>query len=63
LASDYDSLVRAGVATNPNTPVETLQQLATNESYYVRHLVLQNPNRNQIIERLVFMTDYNQFSS
>jgi hypothetical protein len=47
-------------AQNPNTPLETLQFLATDKDPYVRYCVAQNPNCNQIIERLVFMTNYKQ---
>jgi len=60
LATDAPTWIRYRVAQNPNTPTKTLQQLATDKDPYVRHNVLLNPNKNQIIERLVFMTDYNQ---
>jgi len=58
LATDEGHYVRHLVATNPNTPQKALQQLATDEKSYVRRSVLHNPNSNQIIERLVFMTNY-----
>ena len=32
------------VAKNPNTPVETLKDLATDDDYYVRRGVARNPN-------------------
>ena len=32
------------VAQNPNTPVETLKVLATDENFYVRRGVAENPN-------------------
>ena len=60
LATDKDPGVRSWVARNPNTPLETLQLLATDEYSYVRYWVAQHPNRNQIIERLVLMTNYQQ---
>jgi len=34
--------------------------LATDEYSYVRHCVAENPNRTEIIERLVLMTNYQQ---
>jgi hypothetical protein len=60
LAFDKDSSVRSRVAENLNTPLETLQQLAIDKDPDVRAWVIQNPNKTQIIERLVFMTDYQQ---
>ena len=60
LATDEDSYVRHWVAQNPNTPPEILQLLATDVYYYVRFHVTRNPNRTELIERLVFMTDYQQ---
>jgi 3-methyladenine DNA glycosylase AlkC len=58
LATDEDWYVRAGAAINSNITPETLQQLATDRSCFVRDLVSENPNRNELIERLVLMTDY-----
>jgi hypothetical protein len=60
LATDEYYYVRGWVAQNPNTPPEILEQLATDEYYYVRSHVTRNPNRTELIERLVFMTDYQQ---
>ena len=60
LASDEAWDVRSGVAENPNTPTKTLEQLATDKDPYVRRGVARNPNRTEIIERLVFMTNYQQ---
>jgi hypothetical protein len=62
LASDEDSHVRYWVAQNPNTPIKSLELLATDEDSYVRACVAQNPNSNQIIERLVLMTNYQQIN-
>jgi 3-methyladenine DNA glycosylase AlkC len=59
-ASDEDFYVRVRVARNPNASVEILKKLATDEKSYVRYWVAQNPNRNELIERLVFMTNYQQ---
>jgi len=58
LATDENPGVRGCVAQNPNTPKEILQLLATDKNYYVRYWAAKNPNSNQIIERLVLMTDY-----
>jgi 3-methyladenine DNA glycosylase AlkC len=63
LATDKYWVVRHWVAQNRNTPTKSLELLATDEKSYVRYWVAQHPNKNQIIERLVFMTNYNQFSS
>jgi len=52
--------VRGRVAQNPNASVEILKKLATDEKSYVRQCVAQNPNRNELIERLVLMTNYQQ---
>jgi hypothetical protein len=60
LANDKSWSIRSHVAENPNTPLETLQQLAIDKNWNVRYFVTQNPNRTEIIERLVFMTDYQQ---
>ena len=49
---------KLAAAQNPNTPTKTLEQLATDKHSYVRSGVAENPNRTEIIERLVFMTDY-----
>ena len=62
LASDEDFYVRARVSGNPNISPEILETLATDEYYLVRHYVAQNPNRNELIERLVLMTDHLQSS-
>ncbi len=51
---------KLAAAQNPNTPTKTLEQLATDKHYYVRYCVAQHPNRTEIIERLVFMTNYQQ---
>jgi hypothetical protein len=56
--TDKDSCVRQAVALNPNTPPKILQLLATDEEHWIRYWVTQNPNRTELIERLVFMTDY-----
>ncbi len=45
-------------AQDPNTPQETLKLLATDKDFCVRAWVTKHPNCNQIIERLVFMTNY-----
>ncbi len=58
LASDEDWVVRCMVAENPNAPLKSLELLATDERYYVRLMVAENPNCNQIIERLVLMTEH-----
>jgi 3-methyladenine DNA glycosylase AlkC len=58
LATDEDWFVRLCVANNLNITPETLQQLATDMSCAVRDFVAQNPNRNELIERLVLMTEY-----
>ncbi len=58
LATDEDPGVRYWLAKNPNIPQETLELLATDKDPYVRRCVTQHPNCNQIIERLVLMTDY-----
>ena len=47
-------------ALNPNTPIKSLELLATDKDPGVRHYVLLNPNKTQIIERLVFMANYNE---
>ena len=47
------------IAKNPNTPVETLQSLATDKDYYVRYHVGRNSNATELIRRLVLMTDSN----
>jgi hypothetical protein len=60
LAADEDYWIRFCVAQNPNTPPKTLELLATDEYYSIRYCVAQNPNRNEIIERLVLMTNYQQ---
>jgi hypothetical protein len=60
LATDEYCSVRRYVAENPNTPPEALELLATDQYYYVRAYVAENPNRTELIERLVFMTDYQQ---
>jgi hypothetical protein len=53
-------LEKIKVAKNSNTTPETLKILATDENYSVRYWVAQNPNKTELIERLVFMTDYQQ---
>jgi hypothetical protein len=58
LATDKYPYVRSWVALNPNTPVKSLELLATDKSFNVRYWVTKHPNCNQIIERLVLMTDY-----
>jgi len=60
LATDKNYYVRYWVARNSNTPPEALELLATDKDPDVRHWVAQNPNRNELIERLVFMTNYQQ---
>ena len=60
LATDKDDYVRYRVALNPNTSIQILQQLATDKRYSVRSYVTKHPNSNQLIERLVFMTEYQQ---
>jgi hypothetical protein len=60
LATDGLFLVRLCVAQNPNTPTKSLELLATDKDYLIRKYVSQNPNCNQIIERLVFMTNYQE---
>ena len=44
-------------AQNPNTPTKTLELLATDKDFDVRYWVAKNPNRTQIIERLILMTE------
>jgi hypothetical protein len=63
LAADDNPNIRYDIARNPNTPKESLQLLATDKYPDVRYCVARHPNRTELIERLVFMTDYNQFSS
>jgi len=60
LATDEEYWIRYWVARNSNTPPEALELLATDQYYYVRAYVAENPNRTELIERLVFMTDYQQ---
>jgi len=60
LATDKEYWIRSRVALHPNASPKILQKLATDKAYLVRQYVAQNPNSNQIIERLVFMTDYQQ---
>ena len=60
LATDEDYWIKKGVAENPITPKEILQQLATDEDYWIRYEVAKHPNRNELIERLVLMTDHQQ---
>ncbi len=60
LAADKDWVVRCWGAENPNTPLKTLEFLATDDHWIVRYWVGQHPNRTELIERLVFMTDYKQ---
>jgi len=60
LATDKEYWIRFCVAQNPNTPPEALELLATDEYYSIRYCVAQNPNRNELIERLVLMTNYQQ---
>ena len=38
-------------ALNPNTPLETLQVLATDKDSYVRYYVARNPNATELIRR------------
>ena len=42
--SSKNGFVRMGVATNPNTPVETLEVLASDPNEWVRRGVARNPN-------------------
>ena len=63
LAIDAAPWIRYRVAQNPNTSIKTLELLATDKDSYVRSGVLLNPNKTQTIERLVFMTNYNQFKT
>jgi hypothetical protein len=63
LAIDAAPWIRYRVAQNPNTSIKTLEILAVDKCQHVRHNVLLNPNKTQTIERLVFMTDYNQFKT
>jgi hypothetical protein len=58
LAADEYNGVRHYVAQNLNTSLKTLQLLATDKHFAIRHYVAQHPNRTELIERLVFMTDY-----
>jgi hypothetical protein len=60
LANDAAHWIRCRVAQNPNISIKTLELLATDDRPEVRHYVLLNPNKTQIIERLVFMTNYNE---
>jgi hypothetical protein len=60
LATDKDDYARYRVALNSNTSIQILQQLATDKRYSVRCYTTKHPNSNQIIERLVFMTNYQQ---
>jgi hypothetical protein len=57
---DYEDFNIGFIARNPNTPQELLQLLATDKDSSVRYWVTQNPNRTELIERLVFMTNYQQ---
>ena len=54
------TLEKYSFAQNPNTPLETLKLLATDEYPGVRYYVAKNPSRTEIIERLVLMTNYQQ---
>jgi len=51
---------KLAAAQNPNTPTKTLELLASDENPGVRSCVAKNPNRTEIIERLVLMTNYQQ---
>jgi hypothetical protein len=44
-------------AQNPNTPTKTLELLATDKDRLVRCRVARNPNRTEIVERLILMTE------
>ncbi len=57
LPPDDKTLQKYSFAQNPNTPTKTLELLATDENSGVRACVAENPNRTELIERLVFMTD------
>jgi len=60
LATDEHPWVRGWIAKNHRTPLKTLEFLATDKESLVRECIIRNPNRTEIIERLVFMTDYKQ---
>jgi hypothetical protein len=45
------------LAQDPNTPVETLQLLATDDYYGVRYRAAHNPNATELIRRLFLMTE------
>ena len=44
LAEDEDEWVRWDVASNPNTPPETLDRLAKDKIVFVKHVAINNPN-------------------
>ena len=45
---------------DPNCPQNLLELLATDENYWVRARVAQNPNTTEYIQRLIIMTNANQ---
>jgi hypothetical protein len=42
---------------HPNTPVETLQLMATDYYHHVRYEAAHNPNATEIVRRLFLMTE------
>jgi hypothetical protein len=44
LSKEENSVIREGVAENPNTPVEILEVLSQDKYNYVRIKAIQNPN-------------------
>jgi hypothetical protein len=48
---------KINAAKNPNTSTKTLELLATDKDSGVRYWVARNPNRTEIVERLILMTE------
>ena len=44
------------LAKDPNTSLEILQLLATDDDYWVRYNAAHNPNATEIVRRLFLMT-------
>jgi hypothetical protein len=58
LATDKHPWIRGWIAKNHKTPLKTLELLAIDKDSLVRECIIQNPNRTELIERLVLMTEY-----
>jgi hypothetical protein len=51
LANSSDNFIRAGVAQNPNTPLEILQRLAKDKDLYVRNIAYRIIRKKKLQER------------